>query len=79
MRPVPAGVAVVWCMSHEEKRAGEGGAPTPAATEILALHVSPDLVRAFQRCKWIIIAETGQDQVEVMNEMVRDFLVKHGC
>ncbi len=66
-------------MSNEEQGAGEGGAPATAVTELLTLHVSPELVRAYQRCKWSIIAETGQDQVEVMNEMVRDFLVKHGC
>jgi hypothetical protein len=66
-------------MSHEEKRAGEGVAPQPGATAILTLHISPELVRAYQRCKWGIIAETGRDQVEIMNEMVSDFLVKHGC
>jgi len=66
-------------MSHEENRAGKGVASPTGATELLALHVSPELVRAFQRCKWGIIAETGRDQVEIMNEMVSDFLVKHGC
>jgi hypothetical protein len=45
----------------------------------LNLQVSPDLCRAFQRCTWIIINETGRDQLSIMDEMVRDFLVKHGC
>jgi hypothetical protein len=67
------------CMSHEEKGAGQGVAPASGVTEPLTLHVSPDLARAYQRCKWSIVAATGQDQVEVMNEMVRDFLIKHGC
>lgn len=45
----------------------------------LKLKIDPDLYRAFQRCAWIIIHETGRDQVDVMNEMVEDFLRKHGC
>ena len=38
-----------------------------------------DLHRAFQRCLWIRINETGQSQLDLMREAVRDFLVKHGC
>lgn len=45
----------------------------------LTLHVREDLVRAFHRCKWLLVSESGQDQVAIMNEMVRDFLIKHGC
>ena len=45
----------------------------------LKLKISPDLFRAFQRCSWIIIHETGRTQLEVMHELVEDFLVKHGC
>ncbi len=45
----------------------------------LKLKIHPDLYRAFQRCAWIIIHETGRSQVDVMNEMVEDFLRKHGC
>lgn len=48
-------------------------------TELLQLRVDPDLYRAFQRCVWIIIHETGRSQIDIMNEMVRDFLVKHEC
>ena len=48
-------------------------------THPLNLQVSADLYRAFQRCTWIIINETGRGQVEIMEEMVRDFLIKHGC
>lgn len=47
--------------------------------EKLTLHVREDLYRAFQRCKWLLVSESGRDQVEIMDEMVRDFLVKHGC
>ncbi len=51
----------------------------PQETVPLTLHVRPDLYRAFRRCTWIIIHETGRDQIEVMNELVHDFLIKHGC
>lgn len=51
----------------------------PAGTEALQLRVQEDLYRAFQRCMWIIINETGRTRMDVMDEMVRDFLIKHGC
>ncbi len=52
---------------------------TAAGLVELKLKVQPDLYRAFQCCAWIIINETGRSQVDVMNEMVEDFLRKHGC
>jgi hypothetical protein len=45
----------------------------------LKLLVPEDLFRAFQRCVWIQIHETGQSQLQVMEEVVRSFLMKHGC
>lgn len=53
----------------------------PASTELaeLKLFVEEDLCRAFQRCVWILINETGRDKHDIMREAVRDFLVKHGC
>ena len=45
----------------------------------LKLQVPEDLFRAFQRCVWIQIHETGQSQLQVMEEVVRTFLMKHGC
>ncbi len=45
----------------------------------LTIRVSDDLHRAFQRCTWILINETGKNQLDIMDEMVRDFLTKHGC
>lgn len=47
--------------------------------EELTIKVPEDLYRAYQRCTWILINETGRDQLEIMEEMVRDFLVKHRC
>ncbi|MFH1217598.1 MAG: hypothetical protein V1706_13970 [Pseudomonadota bacterium] len=45
----------------------------------LTLKVPPDLYRAFHRCSWILIHETGRDQLDIMREMVEDFLIKHQC
>ncbi len=45
----------------------------------LVLKVPPDMYRAFQRCVWILINDSGRDQLSVMEEVIRDFLVKHGC
>lgn len=45
----------------------------------LKLQVPEDLFRAFQRCVWIQIHETGHSQLQVMEEVVRTFLMKHGC
>jgi len=50
--------------------------PEPAP---IKLYVPDDLYRAFQRCVWVLINETGRDQREIMREVVHDFLVKHGC
>ncbi|MFZ5759130.1 MAG: hypothetical protein ACOY32_05800 [Thermodesulfobacteriota bacterium] len=45
----------------------------------LIIKVRPDLYRAFHRCTWILIHESGRTQLDVMEEMVEDFLVKHQC
>ena len=54
----------------------------PDRTDGLAevkLLIPEDLCRAFQRCLWVRINETGQSQLELMQEVIRDFLIKHGC
>lgn len=45
----------------------------------LKLKLPRDLYRAYQRCSWIITHETGRDQLEIMEEMVLDYLVKNEC
>lgn len=45
----------------------------------LKLKISPELFRAYQRCSWIIVHETGRKQIDIMEEMVCDFLVKNEC
>jgi len=63
----------------------DGGPVQPVGTsdgdelQELRLLVPRDLVRAWQRCSWLITYETGRSRIDVMQEMVRDFLVKHGC
>ena len=57
---------------------GEQDKVMPELTE-MKLFVPDDLYRAFQRCVWVLINETGRDQHDIMREVVRDFLVKHGC
>ncbi len=47
--------------------------------DLLAIKVRPELYRAFRRCTWIIIHETERSQFDIFNEMVEDFLKKHGC
>lgn len=56
-----------------------GAPPEYAETELLQLRVNKELYRAFQRCLWIIVHETGRSQMEIMDEVVRDFLIKHQC
>lgn len=43
------------------------------------LFLPEDLYRAFQRCVWILVNETGRDRLDIMHEVIHDFLVKHGC
>lgn len=45
----------------------------------LKLKIPQDLYRAYQRCSWIITHETGRKQLDIMEEMVLDFLVKNEC
>ena len=62
-------------MSQEKK----GVCQESEDLETLTLKIPGDLYRAYQRCTWILVNETGRDQLEIMDEMVRDFLIKHGC
>ncbi|MBU0674434.1 MAG: hypothetical protein KJ950_07315 [Proteobacteria bacterium] len=47
--------------------------------ETLKIRIPSDLYRAYQRCTWILVHETGRKPLDIMREMVHDFLVKHGC
>jgi hypothetical protein len=56
-----------------------GEPPEYAGTELLQLRIDAGLYRAFQRCTWVLVQESGRKRMEIMEEMVRDFLIKHGC
>ena len=45
----------------------------------LKIQIPQELYVAYQRCSWMIVHETGQKTLDVMQEMVCDFLMKHGC
>ncbi len=45
----------------------------------LRIKIPEHLYRAYQRCSWIITHETGREQLDIMEEMVVDFLVKNEC
>lgn len=49
-----------------------------ALTEV-KLFLSDDLARAWQRCCWLLVNDTGRDRADIMKEMVTDYLIKHGC
>ncbi len=46
---------------------------------LLKIHVRPDLYRAFRRCVWMTVYETGMPIVEVHNKLIEDLLKAHGC
>ena len=45
----------------------------------IKIFVPEDCYRAFQRCVWIQVHESGRTQLEVMRELVDDFLAKYEC
>ncbi|NNK93568.1 MAG: hypothetical protein HKP41_04370 [Desulfobacterales bacterium] len=45
----------------------------------LKLLIPEDLFRAWQRCSWLIACEKEKNRTDIMEEMVREFLTKHGC
>lgn len=48
-------------------------------TEELKLRVRSDLYRAFRRCVWMTIYETGMTLDEVHNMFIEDLLKNKGC
>jgi hypothetical protein len=63
---------------HNEERLSSGDGGEDAVRE-LRIVIPDDLFRAWQRCSWLLVAETGRSRTEIMTEMVCDFLIKHGC
>ncbi len=52
---------------------------SPESLAEIKLLVPESLAVAWQRCSWVLVDETGKDRKKIMEEMVYDFLVKHGC
>ncbi len=47
--------------------------------KVLKIHVRADLYRAFRRCVWMTVYETGAPIVEIHNSMIEEILKKRGC
>ena len=47
--------------------------------EILQIQVRPDLYRAFRRCVWMAVHETGMPIVEIHNRMIEELLRQKEC
>ena len=58
---------------HRDEQGAEAGLCA------IKIFVPEDRYRAFQRCVWIQVHETGRTQLEVMEEVVDDFLDKYEC
>ncbi len=52
---------------------------TDQALKEIKLLVPDHLYRAFHRCVWILVNQTGRSQIEIMEEVIHDFLIKHEC
>jgi hypothetical protein len=61
---------------RDQQSSGQGESPSLVE---LKIQIPSELYIAYQRCSWIIVHETGRKPLEVMEEMVGDFLTKHGC
>ena len=79
------GAWAVYCIvgRMEAQMKDQQSKKTPEAGEAqmarITLTVPDHLYRAYHRCTWLLINETGKSQLQIMEEMVRDFLAKHGC
>ncbi len=45
----------------------------------LKIQIRDDLYRAFRRCVWMIIHETGLTQIEVHNMLIEELLKRKKC
>lgn len=71
-------------MNGKDGQPGDPGfknfpSPEESEFETITLKVPCDLSRAFHRCTWILVNESNRSQLDIMKEVVEDFLVKHGC
>lgn len=52
---------------------------TDQALKEIKLFVPDHLYSAFHRCVWILVNQTERSQIEIMEEVIHDFLIKHEC
>ncbi len=45
----------------------------------MVLVLRPDLIRAFRRCVWMTVYETGMSPFEVQNSLIEELLKLKGC
>lgn len=53
--------------------------PSEGELAVIKFFVSPQQYRAFQRCVWLQVHETGCSQLEVMEKMIDEILIRHAC
>ncbi len=66
-------------MNSSDPKKRSVGQPDLAGYGEIRLQVPENLSTAWQRCSWVLLQEKGQSRLETMEEMIRDFLIKHGC
>ncbi len=64
-------------MDHKDDKTGKSD--RQAEYEILQIQVRPDLYRAFRRCVWMTVHETGMPIVEIHNRMIEELLRQKEC
>ncbi len=62
--------------NHSDKRYTDEGEKD---YEILSIQVRPDLYRAFRRCVWMTVHETGMSILDIHNEMIEELLRHKQC
>ncbi|NDY41630.1 hypothetical protein G3N55_02025 [Dissulfurirhabdus thermomarina] len=65
-------------MHHDDGERRPSAAPDEE-TELLSIRIRKDLYRAFRRCAWMTVHETGLTLDEVHNRLVEDLLRARGC
>ncbi len=61
------------------QRSGNMGEQEKQELEEMVLILRPDLVRAFRRCVWMEVHETGRSPFEVQNRLIEELLRLKGC
>ncbi len=63
----------------DREKMSKGSGQEEEDLALLKIHVRSDLYRAFRRCVWMTVYETGMSIVDVHNKMIEDLLRNKGC